>query len=119
MFGYLPEAISVHTDAREQANAIVVKSSLKESARVQYLALAARLNRAMLKCVQNWQNSARSRGTKLLPLAMILDFDAVTFSPPTGSLVALHNGDGRVLWRTHLGCAKNEWKYTALIPWEG
>ena len=119
MFGYLPEAISVHTDAREQANAIVVKSSLKESARVQYLALAARLNRADAEMRAELAKLRRSRGTKLLPTRDDIGFRrSLLFLTPTGSLIALHNGDGRVLWRTHLGCAKNEWKYTALIPWE-
>lgn len=118
MFGYLPETIAVYTDAREQANAVVVKSSLKESARVQYLALAARLNRADAEMRAELAKLRRSRGTKLLPTRDDIGFRrSLLFLTPTGSLIALHNGDGRVVWRTHLGCAKNEWKYTALVPW--
>ena len=118
IFGYLPETVSVYTDAHERANSVVVKSSLKESARVQYLALAARLNRADAEMRAELAKLRRSRGTKLLPTRDDIGFRrSLLFLTPTGSLIALHNGDGRVLWRTHLGCAKNEWKYTALIPW--
>jgi len=122
MFGYLPEPASVYADShheRTTSTTVVVQPSLKESARVQYLALAARLNRADAEMRAELAKLRRARGTKLLPTSDEIGFRrSLIFLTPSGSLLALHNGDGRVLWRTHLGCSKNNWKFTALMPWK-
>jgi|TARA_B110000240_G_scaffold52106_1_gene59619 hypothetical protein len=122
-FARLPPPKSAAAAAAEDLS---VRPTLKESLATQILAAKARFGRATKSELATLTAQRRSRGDKLLPTRDANGFRAqILFLSPDGSLVSLHNGDGRMLWRLFLGGgvdtagdANGAYRYSVLLPWK-
>ena len=122
LFARLPPPKSAAAAAAEDSR---VRPTFKESFETQLLAAKARFKRATRQELAELTAMRRSRGDKLLPTRDANGFRRqILFLSPDGALSSVHNGDGRMLWRTFLGggldgagYAASAYRYSVLLPW--
>jgi hypothetical protein len=102
-----------------------VRPSLEERYKTEVLALKARFKQATPEEIAELTALRRGRGVKLLPTRDANGFRRqIVALAPSGALVSLHNGDGRVMWRRFLGGGvdpdgepASAYNYSAVLPW--
>lgn len=122
VFARLPPPKSA---AAAAADDLRVRPSFEERYRTQVLALKARFKRATPEEIDELTALRRGRGVKLLPTRDANGFRRqIVALAPSGALVSLHNGDGRVMWRRFLGGGAgpdgepaSAYNYSAVLPW--
>ena len=112
IFGELPEK----TDAAGGVQ--FTKLSLRDRSELQLLALKARFQLAGPREMARLIHLRGTDATKLLAKRDANGFrKSILMLSERGSIVALHNGDGRTLWRQYLG-GKAVGTFTSLMKWK-